>query len=609
MNTILCSTRLFAAICSVCMGLPQETWGFSPSDARNEVSTNDQQLAQDHYQNAMEPSPELAREHITDNTPGRTESGIRETYDDVFARGTYFLLLGAAAIGLLLAALAKLATGFFERCGGILAEGSHRVCQTLFTGQRDTERYLRYVASLGDAVVLPFAGNRTDAIEALHVPVPLQSGKHRHLSDVDQLLRVNNRTLVRGGAGSGKSWLLRLVRRRLAVAGIVARNSWIPIYLELWRCNRMTTLTDELIESLARNNVRYPGRFLNRVIRSGRAFFLFDGLDEVNATLRKHVAAQIQQLLDETCRNWLGASTCNALVSCRDTVALSHFGQNFDEVSVLPYRDCDLINLFRKWEENSWPDGVTASVMLSELGNAPTIKELAKNPLMATVLAYLRTKDDFRLPSTRAEFYNDAVDILMTESYRTLTLIDRTELDRRRALLQSIAAKQLQRYCESRTNLRTIDEATINAVPLVPDWTTDDRTRAFREIIDAGTLLERQRPPVPGYTFTHHSFQDFLAAESLGTKGRKVIDRFDRDQEVLRDTLRMTCGLVDDATDIVKQVWSISRSAALECLVDARYVDLECGMNIVRHFWDESCREGEQAIIDHLGAIASKTRT
>ncbi|MFE7140541.1 NACHT domain-containing protein [Streptomyces sp. NPDC057644] len=344
---------------------------------------------------------------------------------------------------------------------------------------------------------------------------------------IDDLLADRPRVLLRGDAGAGKTtllwWLAAHASARTLGDALAPLNGLVPFVVPLRTLRargvtfpgpaELSTAADLPIDTA-------PEGWAGRVLASGRALLLVDGLDEVPPEEREQAHSWLSQLLarfpDTRC-----VVTVRPLAVEADWLR----SEDFAELRLLPMRNEDIQSFVASWhraarlsEEDDAErlDGLERD-LAHQFAQNPTLRDLARTPLLCAVICALHRRRDGFLPETRWQLYRSALEMLL--GHRD---------DRRRMGNPEGIALDVE---ESTQLLQRI------AVWLVREGQSEfTRPQALRQLRRALTGMERvsvQGPPEKilthllnrsgllqehgddTYQFIHRTFQDYLAAKEL----------------------------------------------------------------------------------------------
>jgi hypothetical protein len=323
-------------------------------------------------------------------------------------------------------------------------------------------------------------------------------------------------------------------------------------------CGRADGLTAETRNALLRE-------FIDR----DNAVVILDGLDELPEANRRVVSLKIQDFIEKTTRpNAVDSAEMPRPAGGNQVVVTSRYVG----YKLMPIRSgCTHFGIQamrRPAVEHfarSWTRAVTAELGADRRGqpvadaliaeiyddSRPTIRELATNPLLVTILATVFWADG-RLPDQRAGVYDRVVENLLR------IWLDRPEcrahdLDREELLaaLEPLAAEmQEDRSSNGLISLDRIAELVEGPLALMRRASPRDRT--FRPVLEAVLITIRKHVGLlaeqssGNYAFFHRTFQEFLAARHLlsdrDRAAASIVARLD--DPLWREPLLLAVGLV-----------------------------------------------------------------
>ncbi|GIE28439.1 hypothetical protein Ait01nite_014840 [Actinoplanes italicus] len=328
-----------------------------------------------------------------------------------------------------------------------LAERYQRLdLDSLTSGERDREGPVplpsvfvaQHVRAELPRIELP-SGLRRQLIEAGQVtadqlPRGMDTGRLAHVTEayarqpirpvLDVLAEPDQRRAVLlGDPGSGKSTLLRYVVLALGTGSgdvptdLLRLRGHLPLLIELrgfadprWQESTFLDYADHLHVT---EGLGLPRDVLEDYLRAGRpAVVVFDGLDEVfEARRRESIAHQIVAFAGR----YAGARVIvtSRVIGYRRTI---FEGAGFVH-HTLQDLDTDQIERFAgQWYRHAHPGDPPEAARLSRrllaaVRDSPSIRELAGNPLLLTILAMIGSRQP--LPRARREVYQQAVTVLV----------------------------------------------------------------------------------------------------------------------------------------------------------------------------------------------------
>jgi NACHT domain len=115
-----------------------------------------------------------------------------------------------------------------------------------------------------------------------------------------QLFAVSPYSIIIGSGGSGKTMMMR----HFLISNVVGRSK-TPIFLELRHLNGGEVgLRALLLQTLQKNGLEVDDAYLEIALRAGHFAMVLDGFDELQQSVRKNTAREIQELVERYPKNW-----------------------------------------------------------------------------------------------------------------------------------------------------------------------------------------------------------------------------------------------------------------------------------------------------------------
>ncbi|WP_420034200.1 NACHT domain-containing protein [Streptomyces sp. cg28] len=337
----------------------------------------------------------------------------------------------------------------------------------------------------------------------------------------------HDRVLLRGEAGSGKTTLIQWLA--------VTAADRVPFVLPLRTLVRAAALPApaDFLSSVG-CPLTAPGGWAERVLGTGRALVLVDGLDEIPAADRHRVRDWVTSLIGAYAGNrWLLTSRPTAVRA--DWLADS----GFREVLLPPMRGADVATFVRRWHTAA-DAGAYEGALLDALRTKRDLARLATNPLMCGLICALHRERRGYLPTGRKELYDAALSMLLTrrDRERGMAGVDLGE-EAQLELLQHLAYALI---LSGRTEMsRDAAEAALERrLPSVASASPlGDAPAVLSALLLRSGLL---RQPADGVVdFVHRTFQDYLGARHAVEGGLALpfVQRL-ADDPSGEDAIRMT---------------------------------------------------------------------
>jgi HEAT repeat protein len=360
--------------------------------------------------------------------------------------------------------------------------------------------------------------------------------------------------VILGDPGSGKSTLLHfltLIHARGEAAGRLGvapeEADRLPIFVPLAAFDDMRHRVEglTLLEFLPlyydrRRGLPGLGPLFRRAIEAGRALVLLDGLDEVlDAGSRAYVAEQVGALVNEWAPRGVRFAITSRIVGYREAPVPGQL----PTWSVLDFGPPEIELFARRWAlafEKWTAGGETAEALqrarqlendlLSDVRSSESVRRLAANPLMLTMLALLRRQVG-RLPNRRVLLYESYLGTLLENwmvarslgaRERSRDALDRLEAENVLIPLAfwlhenrpsgTAGRAEVQRCLE---DVRLGEAGTSRERATEPQLRQAEREadRFLRELREmTGLLVERG---LDAFGFLHQTFQEYYAGRAL----------------------------------------------------------------------------------------------
>ncbi len=356
---------------------------------------------------------------------------------------------------------------------------------------------------------------------------------------VSQMLRDAPRTVILGEPGAGKTTLLKYLvvicaeGRAEAELGLTASGSLLPVFIPLREFAAECATRDgdycllDYLYTHAREHLmlNLPRNFFEEALAAGRCLVCLDGLDEVWAVDRRKAITDAVRALASRYRDNRYLVT-SRIVGYKEAPLDS---RDFVHHTILPLEDADIAEFIRKWYTARERDALHRDERIKDLLNTlerePRIRDLARNPLLLTIIALVH-RIEAELPHERVKLYDKCVTALVDtwDEVKGLTIVEkqRTFFRERRRLLERLAY-ELHTGAEGPGQLRTIKAGDLEL--LLARFLMENRRLGFADDPDAardeaaafvrlargrtGLLVERGEGV---FGFPHLTFEEYLAA-------------------------------------------------------------------------------------------------
>ncbi|MFE7482379.1 NACHT domain-containing protein [Streptomyces sp. NPDC057552] len=344
---------------------------------------------------------------------------------------------------------------------------------------------------------------------------------------IDTLLTDRPRVLLRGDAGAGKTtllwWLAAHASARTLPDDLAPLNGLVPFVVPLRSLRarggtfpgpaELSTVAGLVID-------RAPEGWAGRVLASGRALLLVDGLDEVPPEDREQAHTWLSQLLrrypETRC-----VTTVRPLAVESDWLR----SDGFAELRLLPMRNEDIQAFVVSWHRAARLSEEDDADRLDELerdlsrqfDQNPTLRDLARTPLLCAVICALHRRREGLLPETRWSLYRSTLEMLLGHRDR-IRRIDGPEgieldIEEHTQLLQRIAAWLVREGQSEFTRNQALRQIR-RALAGMERASHQGRPEAIlTHLLNRSGLLQKNADDA--YQFIHRTFQDYLTAKEL----------------------------------------------------------------------------------------------
>ncbi|MFH8619837.1 NACHT domain-containing protein [Streptomyces sp. NPDC017979] len=379
-----------------------------------------------------------------------------------------------------------------------------------------------------------------------------------HPRRVEELLGRSERTLLRGEAGAGKTTLVWWLAAHAACDTLPPEldrlGGLVPLVVPLRSVRAAGAgfpTPDRLAHAAGLPVGPAPDGWAERVLDSGRALLLVDGLDELPQSERGRARSWLTGLLAR-----FPGTHCLATVRPGAVETSWLTGEGFADLLLLPMSDTDIAVFVAAWHraarkghpaaECARLDGLEQRLLREFDGNR-VLRDLARTPLLCAVICALHRKRHGRLPHTRWELYRATLDMLLGKRDHERG-IDAPEgltigVEEHKLLLQHIAVWLVrcgQTQFTPDDAVRQIERATAY-MPQVRDQ--GSARQILAHLVNRSGLLQQRT--VDTIQFIHRTFQDYLAAKELAENNSigELVNRAEDEQ--WRDVILLSVGHLD----------------------------------------------------------------
>jgi formylglycine-generating enzyme required for sulfatase activity len=421
--------------------------------------------------------------------------------------------------------------------------------------------------------------------------------------------------VLTGQPGAGKTTLLDYLV--LIFSGEIVHSlttqigALIPVYVRLRDISDTLSLHDLIITPNFIKNT--PKGYFERLLGKGKCFVLMDGFDEVlDEKTQKSTVTQIRQFVNTYPNNYI-------LVTCR----LAGWKNQLPDFSVYEVQQFDDENIFAFIRE--WYKEVLYSKEISSLGfnllssqkaaienkvlaeaNLQTMElinalhqsndllRVARNPLILSIITFLRYVGALELPKSRSWLYQRCLEILLLEldiQDKDLVIENVPPLEDKLLVLKVIAFIFLEKGILE-LDTRYLEELVQSILPFLKKGTIT--SALLQNIYERSGVLIKQS--FSSYGFAHRAFQDYLAASYIvDTQKDELLIQHVSD-EAWHEVILISIGLIKSSERTEKVLEALMNSNQLNGITLAGW---SLGENVLIH-----AKLREEIRIKLLGQLA-----
>ncbi len=367
-----------------------------------------------------------------------------------------------------------------------------------------------------------------DSLEADDETQGLPVGSHSSTAGMRAEGAIANykRLLLRGDAGSGKTtllhWLAVNSSRRSLPSELAEWNTLVPFVLPLRRFAEtiLPTPNNFFPEVGIHLADEMPEKWVTRLLSSGRALVLIDGVDELPSDRRESVRSWLRQLVKTY-------PDSHYLVTSRPAAAEADWlaQDGFAVLDMLPMTQGDVSNFIKHWHDAarmnvSDPTEIPLldqqqADLIRSIRESRQLRRLASNPLLCALLCTLNRDRNSQLPKDRMELYRAALDMLLLrrDRERRINYPEITQLGdaQKKSILGDFAYWLMRNGLSDSPETQAIKQISLSLQSMVTVDATAEGVYDYL-LVRSGCL---RRPVENRVDFVHRTFQEYLAAARI----------------------------------------------------------------------------------------------
>lgn len=394
---------------------------------------------------------------------------------------------------------------------------------------------------------------------ASNAPVKNIKKKTIDLVDGDAYVEANDRVVILGGPGAGKTTFLKFLALAYIDKAIFDKSnlkrSKLPFFVPLpvfYRGDR--SIFDFILDPIKEKTNEHSLSFLTRLLDSGSAVVLLDSLDEVPKSERPKVVARIREFSSRFPHT-------KVVLSCR-TADFNEPLESFCEVEIAKLDKGSVHKIVRAWFHD---DAKKARELCAVIDHEKGVSSLTETPLLLSLLC-IQFRHDLLLPKRKVELFKRCSEALLRDW-------DTTRGFRRDSSYETLTDQAKEKLFESIAGQFTLDVFTYifpqsKVIEIVSEFCSvvgidpGEASNIVDEIDQHHGILERFSQE--HYGFSHTSFQEYFAARYIVAKnfGYKVVANY-FDEEEWYSIIEFVVSMSDNPEDIIDLLIAKSNLAGL----------------------------------------------
>jgi formylglycine-generating enzyme required for sulfatase activity len=442
-----------------------------------------------------------------------------------------------------------------------------------------------------------------------YISLKVQSFVHYKQKDVDEeirsekldvleVMKKHRHLVILGGPGAGKTTLMQWLLLKYAYGQMKEElgEKLIPIFIALRSLESGQSVDDLLVEVLKYHHFKKGDNFIRKQMEKGKCLLIFDGMDEiVDDTTRKKFIHDICN----TYGNLYGKSRI-LITSRTEGYPNDPFPGSFREREILDL-DMEQVRNFIHGvlKQEDRPGGLIQQIEKSE-----GLKKFATNPLMLSLLTFVYQESYQKLPNDRVKVYDKCMQLMLQDRDSSKGIYEyrnKFDPDDKDLLLRKLAFH----YALKEKWWFSEEELLENWKENLPtNLKESDLKKLLKEVCNANGILKHLFGKY--ISFLHRTFQEYYAAKEMWQQEQILFTKENKDiypQMAKKERHEITLflvGMLEDASQFIKEILSIGPHLALECLVYAKRVEDKIVNKVIRYILTELQKNEIQGVCNDM---------
>lgn len=359
--------------------------------------------------------------------------------------------------------------------------------------------------------------------------------------DTERVVKDYDKIIILGVPGSGKTTLLRHLALKDCKENLAkGEQTCVPIPITLQRFSDSKKNLREYID-LVFEEYKFPNakEIIDRDLKAGKCKLLLDGFDEL-ATKEK------QDKITEHIHNFIKKHPRNQIIVTSRSAGYHDELKGFIQLELMEFDDKQIEQFVDNWFGKS----EKAKSMLNAIIENGQIRELAKNPLMVSIIAIIYDEDR-KLPQRRAALYNRCVEVLLSKWDIQKKVKNLYTAEKKEFILKKLAFYAHSNNKKTLTETEILEEMEKHFSRI--KLKSEDAKPLLDEIWQRSYLLRQISRD--NYDFLHSSFQEYFTALELNGQedALSTIIKYLNDSW-WEEPILLYVGITKDATALINRV-------------------------------------------------------